>query len=201
MLEFRIIVKKVIVMAKQKTARAIVVYPFRDKPRDPNSSVRPATLLVREAQTGKYALPGGGVKDGEDPKQAVIREVREELGLDVRPEHMHYAFTYNGNVRDHDVYFVSQARGLGSNGTLEVDYAKQGEVEHLGFFNAGSGKRIPDNLLESHICKQGGLVSHYATGRLSYTQGIAGKIKAEDFKPFFEHVKTGWKKSYHPKQR
>ncbi len=36
-------------------------------------------LLVRE--NGKYHLPGGGLDFGEDPKNAVIREVREETGI------------------------------------------------------------------------------------------------------------------------
>lgn len=36
-------------------------------------------LLVKEA--GKFHLPGGGVELGEDPKEAVIREVKEESGI------------------------------------------------------------------------------------------------------------------------
>src|SRR3982751_4709214 len=38
-------------------------------------------LLSR--QFGKYDLPGGGVDPGEDLKAAVIREVKEETGIDV----------------------------------------------------------------------------------------------------------------------
>lgn len=36
-------------------------------------------LLVKE--NGKYHLPGGGVDLGEDPQEAVVREVREESGI------------------------------------------------------------------------------------------------------------------------
>ena len=38
-------------------------------------------LLVKDG--GKYHLPGGGLELGEDPKDAVVREVREETGLTV----------------------------------------------------------------------------------------------------------------------
>ena len=45
-------------------------------------------LIVRRARPpahGLYTLPGGGVELGETLEEAVIREVREETGLDVEP--------------------------------------------------------------------------------------------------------------------
>jgi 8-oxo-dGTP diphosphatase len=43
-------------------------------------------LLLKRAETkkflpGYYDLPGGKVKEGEDPNQAVLRELEEETGL------------------------------------------------------------------------------------------------------------------------
>jgi 8-oxo-dGTP diphosphatase len=45
-------------------------------------------LIVRRGRPpshGLYTLPGGGVEVGETLEQAVIREVREETGLDIEP--------------------------------------------------------------------------------------------------------------------
>lgn len=38
-------------------------------------------LLARQRDTGLWSLIGGGVEPGEDPRDAIEREVREELGV------------------------------------------------------------------------------------------------------------------------
>ena len=42
-------------------------------------------LLIYRLKTGQeyYALPGGGVETGELPKEAIIREIKEELGIGI----------------------------------------------------------------------------------------------------------------------
>jgi ADP-ribose pyrophosphatase YjhB (NUDIX family) len=37
--------------------------------------------LLKGSDAGKWTLPGGGVQWGEDPNQAVLREMEEETGL------------------------------------------------------------------------------------------------------------------------
>ncbi|MGN7966637.1 NUDIX domain-containing protein [Microbacterium sp. 22179] len=41
-------------------------------------------LLARSAGTDEWSLIGGGVEPGEEPTDAVVREVREELGAGIR---------------------------------------------------------------------------------------------------------------------
>src|SRR5688500_6619959 len=38
-------------------------------------------LSARVSRTELWTLPGGGIEHGEDPRLAVIREIREETGL------------------------------------------------------------------------------------------------------------------------
>src|SRR5215510_4067802 len=70
-------------------------------------------LLQRRDDNRLWGLPGGGVEPGESVREAVVREVREETGLDVEPvrligvysapEH-HQIITYpDGNV----IHYVS----------------------------------------------------------------------------------------------
>ena len=45
-------------------------------------------LLIQRGHAphrGSWSLPGGRIEAGESPEQAIVREVREETGLDVRP--------------------------------------------------------------------------------------------------------------------
>jgi 8-oxo-dGTP pyrophosphatase MutT (NUDIX family) len=43
-------------------------------------------LTIRESYRNCFSIPGGGVKGEEEPIQAAIRELREEVGIAAKPE-------------------------------------------------------------------------------------------------------------------
>ena len=45
-------------------------------------------LLLRRSDDDQWSLPCGWVEVGESPVEAIIREVKEETGLDVKPTHI-----------------------------------------------------------------------------------------------------------------
>ena len=91
---------------------------------------RGRVLLVRRADDGRWAMPGGWVDPGETPEQAVVREVAEETGLRVsaprllhakqRPASVHYTFACTlggGDLRTSDE-------------SLEVAFVSPDEIDH-----------------------------------------------------------------------
>jgi 8-oxo-dGTP pyrophosphatase MutT (NUDIX family) len=56
-------------------------------------------LLQRRADDGCWNLPAGAVDPGESPADAVVREVREETGLAVRPVRVAGVFGGRGGFR------------------------------------------------------------------------------------------------------
>lgn len=60
-------------------------------------------LLVRRGDNGKWSLPAGMVDPGEQPSDAVVREVREETGMHIAVESM-------GGVATHPVTYPNGDR-------------------------------------------------------------------------------------------
>lgn len=101
-------------------------------------------LLTRRGNPpgrGNWALPGGVVELGESVRDAVVREVREECGLIVRPEKVLTVFDSitrddAGRVRFHYVlieFLCTIQSGLLSTGTdsLESKWIRLAELEDL----------------------------------------------------------------------
>lgn len=61
-------------------------------------------LALRLAHRSGWSLPGGLIDAGEQPQDAVVREVREETGLDIEPGSV-MATDFDPEIRHVDVIF------------------------------------------------------------------------------------------------
>jgi mutator protein MutT len=76
------------------------------------------TILIRrgiEPAYGKWTFPGGYVNRGERPEDAAVREVAEEVGLNVSLTALHGIYSYT----NHPIIVIVY-RGLIVDGTLNV---------------------------------------------------------------------------------
>ena len=66
--------------------------------------------LVKRVRGGKtyYVFPGGGVEEGETPEDAVVREIKEELGLDISVERLIVEIAYRSHKQ---FYFLVKVNG------------------------------------------------------------------------------------------
>ncbi len=78
-----------------------------------------ALALIERHRDGKhyFTFPGGGVDSGESPQQAVIREIEEELGLQVRVLGLAAEVWFRGNRQLY--YLVEQTGGVFGTGMGE----------------------------------------------------------------------------------
>ena len=76
-----------------------------------------------------YAFPGGGLEEGETKEEGTIREVKEELGIDVSI--VEEFFSIKGETMDEYFYICKYLKGEFGTGT-GPEFDKNAEYEHRG---------------------------------------------------------------------
>lgn len=136
---------------QRETARAIITFPYRKEGRNPQSDCHNSVitvldrLAVRRGKREVYGLPGGQLERGETPEQAMVREVREELGIQIKAATK--LETYQSQYARHHLFLVEKAVGEISINTID-DIS---EVLGLGFLNAGLARQIPPERMQGHV--------------------------------------------------
>ncbi len=105
-------------------------------------------LLHRRSDNDLWALPGGAMEVGESIAETAIREVKEETGLDIKPEYIvgiytnpHHVIAFSdGEVRQQfSLCFVCTIIGGTmsiSDKSFEVAFVSPQEIEHLNMHSS-----------------------------------------------------------------
>ena len=114
----------------EATVSAIIVTPDLSK-----------FLLTRRKSgpyQGKWCLPGGHIHRDETMRQAVIREVKEETGLDFDPQ---LFSCFDEIIPGHDIHSIAIVFDGSADGTItpqpdevaEIGWYSWGEIEGMSF--------------------------------------------------------------------
>ena len=117
------------------TARAIII---RDK----------KVLLVSGYGIDKYWTPGGGVEVGETPLQALHREVKEELGVNILSAEPYLSYVLRNLYVENYIVEIDDRIKVGYEITHTIWYNKDANVKTSeGFKTMVLPKLIKDNLM------------------------------------------------------
>ncbi|HJT55470.1 MAG TPA: NUDIX domain-containing protein [Ktedonobacteraceae bacterium] len=96
-------------------------------------------LLCHRCDVDLWNLPGGGVEEGETPVQAVIREVKEEVGLKVAARKLVGIYIHPGKVHLAFSYICEITGGK---------IKKSDEADSIAYF---AFRKIPANTYPFHV--------------------------------------------------
>jgi 8-oxo-dGTP diphosphatase len=109
-------------------------------------------LLQRRSDNGRWGLPGGAIDPGEEPAEAVVREVREETGLHVVPVRvvgvyggpdLHVQYPNGDEVMVISIAFLCRVIG----GRLQIDQDESLELKYFSLDN------LPQPFLGQHTTR------------------------------------------------
>ena len=72
-----------------------------------------AVLLIHRFKNGRnyWVIPGGGAKGNETPVETAIREINEELSIQLKPAALNQLFEYKSQEDEHffyaEIYFIA----------------------------------------------------------------------------------------------
>ncbi len=98
-------------------------------------------LAARSKGKDVFYLPGGKREPGESDKEALSREIREELGVEIKPDTLEYmdAFERQAHGKPEGVI----ARLTCYSADLEGNPVPCSEIEEIAWLGSGDGHKLP----------------------------------------------------------
>jgi len=107
-------------------------------------------LLVREMNDGKWSLPGGWADIGYSPKEVIIKEFKEETGIDIFPERLLAIFDKRKHPHPPQQFYVYKL--VFHCTSLSSDIKKGFDMVDVQFFDIDHLPPLSENrILESQI--------------------------------------------------
>ena len=115
--------------------------------RDPSGRLLLARLGPGLLDEGLWTMPGGGVEWGEDPDDAVLRELEEETGItDVRDARVAAVFSHvfeRTAERPYDPFHVVGLIYAVTPASFDVRAERDGSTDRCEWFTEDQARRLP----------------------------------------------------------
>jgi 8-oxo-dGTP diphosphatase len=116
-------------------------------------------LMVKQVHEGRdlWLVPGGGIEAGENSKEAAVREVREETGLEVKIKRLIWHVEEVSEERGQRFvnFFLAElgggTLGLGKDPEFDEDHQVLREVKFLSKKEIMSLERVYPDLLKNEL--------------------------------------------------
>lgn len=104
--------------------------------------------MAKNYYTDKYYIPGGTIEKNETEEETLIREIKEELSVDIIKDSIKYLGTYEDVATTHPGSIVQIRLYLGKvSGELKPD----SEVEKLGWFGKNDDWEVLGSVAKTNI--------------------------------------------------
>ncbi len=110
-------------------------------------------LLVNPTYKEVWEIPGGVVEAMEAPREASIREVQEEIGLQINPGRL-LSIDYNVRpAQNHEVLRFIFWGGVLTQEQIGAIVLQVEELSEFGFFSIGEARRLLDSSLGQQLAE------------------------------------------------
>lgn len=97
-------------------------------------------LLVRSADKDVFYTLGGKREEGEDDVDALIREIGEEVGVDLLPESLDHLHTFTEQAHGQPDGVMVEIKAYSGEGVGE--FAPSSEIAEIGWFDTSDMERV-----------------------------------------------------------